>query len=345
MLDLLKIFKNLTLPIEGDHMCFSADVIQQGWNHRVARSVENRPSVLLCVARRDGFLPSIALENLTIIHDVPCRVTARDGTSVEDRFSVITCNSNDETIQDKFLSLLSPLVFAIGSAPSEQQLNELINDLVFLFRSLDEPPMKSLRGVWSELFLISVSSDPRVLAQSWHSTPEEKYDFSHEHERLEVKSSSNRSRSHHFSIEQLSPPAGASLLVGSLFVETLASGPSIGELYEKIRRVVWSDPETLTKFDRVFHSSIGNHWNTSTSVRFDPDLALDSLSFYRLEDIPRITGPLPVGVSKVHFDSMLPRSGINPENITEYGKLFAALVSDILVTKRDRKTNPSRSRN
>src|SRR5690606_26363819 len=50
----------------------------------------------------------------------------------------------------------------------EMQFGRLI-----YFRT-EEPPRKSIQGLWSELFLIEQSNFPEKVLSGWHSIPEEK---------------------------------------------------------------------------------------------------------------------------------------------------------------------------
>jgi len=55
------------------------------------------------------------------------------------------------------------------------------------------------------MVLINNAQNSQTLFNCWHSIPEEKFDFSFDKLRIEVKSSATESRTHHFSSTQLNP--------------------------------------------------------------------------------------------------------------------------------------------
>ena len=126
------------------------------------------------------------------------------------------------------------MVPSLGNSLDNKQITHTVNKFIELFKVLKEPPKKTLQGLWSELFLIYQSNNPKKLVKAWHTVPEEKYDFSLEKLRIEVKSSSTRNRTHHFSLGQLTAPSKCELFVASLFVEILAGGKSVEDLLNEI---------------------------------------------------------------------------------------------------------------
>ena len=95
------------------------------------------------------------------------------------------------------------LAKSLGQSPSNKQIKYTVDKFIELFKAVKETPRNSIQGLWCELFLIEQSSFPEKLIAGWHSIPEEKFDFSFNKLRLEVKSSTSESRIHHFSSRQL----------------------------------------------------------------------------------------------------------------------------------------------
>jgi len=183
-------------------------------------------------------------------------------------------------------------------------------------------------GLWAELFVIWNSRDPKGLFRAWHSSPEEKYDLSSGTQRIEVKSTSQRRRVHHFSLEQLTPPSGCKVVIASLFVERNGGGTSLGELVEEIRTHLAEEPELQERLDRVVASTLGNTLRQGLIARFDRELAADSLHFFNGVDAPRIPEPVPSGVSDVHFKSDLSQcQPLSQEILMSDGGIFELLTS------------------
>src|SRR6202023_2640905 len=103
-----------------------------------------------------------------------------------------------------------------------------------------------------ELFLIRTSTDPRVVAAAWHKGAEEHFDFAAGPQRIEVKSSSNRRREHHFSLAQLSSAGSSRVIVASIFVERAGGGVSLGRLFDETRQLLLGDSNLAIQFDASF---------------------------------------------------------------------------------------------
>lgn len=126
-----------------------------------------------------------------------------------------------------------------------------------------------------------------------------------ESQRVEVKSATGRVRQHYFSLEQLQPPAGASLLLASIFVERTGAGVSVLELANQVRRKVSKDPELLMHIDQVIGLTLGENWRYASEERFDKDLAQDSLAFFEAGVIPALNWQIPPGITEVRFKADL----------------------------------------
>ena len=158
-----------------------------------------------------------------------------------------------------------------------------------------------MQGLWAELLVIAFATDPISLIKAWHRSPEDKYDFSSENQRIEIKSATSSVRKHHFSLEQLNPPSGVDVLVASMFVERVGSGTSLIDLVEIVREKINKEPELLLYLEQIVGATLGNKWRLATKDRFDLKLAKKSLSFYAVKDIPSINSELPKEITDVHF--------------------------------------------
>ena len=106
--------------------------------------------------------------------------------------------------------------------------------LLFENRLATNIPSETEIGLLGELLVIASSSDPRSLLDSWHIDPSDRYDFSLESERLEVKNTLGSERVHHFSSTQLPPAPGLQLGVVSIRCDRVAKGTGIADLYLEI---------------------------------------------------------------------------------------------------------------
>jgi hypothetical protein len=243
---------------------------------------------------------------------------------------VVRCRNGDRKLHEYFLRSSAAVVLAVGPEPKPKQVREAIETLVELFRVMPNLPRKSVQGLWAELFLMWQARDAVILARAWHTTPEDRYDFCADDQRLEVKSAAQRRRIHEFSLEQVRPPAGVRVLVASIIVEPSAGGMSLRDLSEGIRTRIVGEPELSLQFDRVLGLALGNAWRYASESRFDEALAGTSLRFFRAETVPAILLPLPPEVSDVRFRSDL--SGVQPIDtllLTAETRLFRAAAKNV----------------
>jgi hypothetical protein len=131
-----------------------------------------------------------------------------------------------------------------------------------------------------------------------------------------VKGVAGRVRRHHFALEQLHPPAGAAVLIASLFVERAGAGTSVAELLDQIRARIGQDAHLLLHLDQTTSRTLGQDWRHGLEERFDFQLAKDSLAFFAHSAIPSVSPDVPPGVSDVRFRSDL--SGIEAVDAAAY---------------------------
>jgi hypothetical protein len=323
--DLNELFQSLVLPLERPSgRSLSAVVIPGSATHRLAKDSGGAPCLLLGELASAAPAAPIRLQNLLISYRVTCAISHPDGQQEEGTFAIIKCSSADPALFPHFLRILSPIITTLGASPTAAAVRRAISGLVDLFQALTAPAKKSVQGLWAELLVIRLATDPRSVAAAWHGTPVEHVDFFNGRQRLEVKSTSARQRVHHFSLVQLTPPANVRLLVASVFVEPVGGGLSLRTLSDDVRGSLASDSALLSRFDAVFYATLGTSWSDAMEECFDLELASESLRFFDSAAIPKVEGPIPTSVGDVRFTSDL--SAAQPVSIDELraaGGLFA----------------------
>lgn len=304
MANLIDQYKKLKLPRldrSGDKILFSASPISDYPRHRLAKDKNNFPCLLIATKDTNKLNrpPSIKLEHLNVLFDVDCRIS-HNGSFEESTFTVICCTELDQSTQEYFLRIGDAVVSSLGNNPTKKRVAYAVDKLVELFRAMYEPPHKSVQGLWAELFVISIASEPSELLHAWHRLPDDKYDFSSENQRIEVKSATSKIRQHHFSFEQLNPTVGVKVLVASVFVERIGSGTSIVDLVEVVKSK-FADPELLFYLDHMIGLTLGRNWKSAVQDKFDYQQAKKSIAFYSSSDIPCINRTIPKEISNIHF--------------------------------------------
>lgn len=329
--DLLRLFASLPLPL-GDSPAgrFSVQPIPGICSCSVGKDAAGCPVLLVetdATGPRAAVAP-IVLENLSVLHNVDCRMQDAGGGASTHRFSVIRCCGDDPLLHEYFLRALTPVIATLPARPTREQVIAAVNALIELFRRASQSARKTVQGLWGELFIIQRACDPCALIACWHADPNDRFDFAEAERRLEVKTVSGRVRMHHFSHEQLRPPAGTLVMIASVLIERSAGGPSVNDLIDAIRERV-TDPDLLLRLDAVVAETLGEDWRTAREDRFDRQLAGDTIRFLDARSIPSIPAGLPPEVSEVHFRVDLTNHPLSaPEELHQVGELFAAVLPE-----------------
>jgi hypothetical protein len=305
-MNLIDLYNSLSLP-ENDSKVFRAIQIPEYSNFRVAIDFEGNAVLLLSVSKRvkDLSLKNFRLKYLQLEQNLECTIYENDSFKIQ-TFTVITFRCNDRNLQEYFLRISETLIKTIGQNPNQQQVNDSLKKFVEVFKTLTDSPTNTVNGIWAELFLIENSKNPKELINYWHNLPEEKFDFNAGTERIEVKSSSNFERKHIFSAEQLSPPPDTQVLIASIFLKQHNSGYNIHQLIDRISEQIGSDLEIVEKLNTIVFRTLGSSLEHSIGIKFDYNIAQESLRFYKYQDIDKIELiHIPNKVSEVKYKSDL----------------------------------------
>lgn len=265
---------------------------------------------------------NIKLKYIELTHNLECKVS-ENGKSKIDNYSVIIFKSNEEILQNYFLGIAQSLLNSLSKKPTQKEVFEAFKNFVEIFRSLTETPTKTIQGLWAELILIEQSKNPETLINYWHNIPEERFDFNADSEKIEVKSSSNLERVHVFTAEQLNPTIESQVIIASIFTKQVSNGLNVLDLLDKIDKRI-TETELKEKIFRIVSKTLGNTFEQTTKIKYDYDLAKNSLRFYKHQDISKVERVnIPERVSEVKFKSDL--TNIKPTDLTKIssnGQLF-----------------------
>lgn len=331
MSSIIDLFDNLSVPEEQERelITFSSTLISGFDKFHIGKDSNARPALILDISTEESSFPrAIELENLRVDHNILCQMSTPNSPDVIDRFSIVHCLSRDRALHIYFLETLSAVLGSITTESAAYSLTNAINKIAELFYLMKTPQMSSTQGLWAELFLIINSNNPNHMLEAWHSDASERYDFSSGDHRIEVKCSRNRKREHYFSLEQAYPSIGTSVLIASLFVEQSTHGITLGELWDQARDHVVGNPDLLMKIENVCLTVLGTNWENSRQQAFDEHLASESLTFFNIDEIPRVSEDNPVGVSEIRFRSNLGLVGpVSSEAYRSECPLYSACLS------------------
>lgn len=326
--DLVQVFQSLVMPMPaatGQEL--AAVPIPGAERHRLAKDASGSPCVLIRQREQTSRPAPIRLENLLVSFDVPCRVRHPGGNREEATFTIVRCSNRNPALFPHFLKIASPMIAALGAAPTATAVRRAIYGLVELFQSLSVPARKTTQGLWAELLLIRLSRDPLTMAAAWHREAQEHFDFAAGPQRIEVKSNSARRREHYFSLEQLTPVGHSQVIIASIFVERSGGGLSLQNLFEQTRALLSADPSFVSKFDLVFYVALGSGWSEAMDESFDWHLATESIAFYRADGIPKPQNLRTDAVFDVRFRSDLgSMTDVSIRELNDVGGIFQAAI-------------------
>ena len=253
-------------------------------------------------------LPPIRLKSLDVQFELPCRLKRGHEPEQAGRFTVIRCRSVDHETVRYFLSVCDTVLRMLGDEPAQREVASAVHRLAAIFRKTQKPPVRTVNGLFGELYLISRSTNPVKALMAWRIDETARFDFVDGDVRIDVKTASGRVRAHIFSYEQCNPPRGTMAVAASMFVERVSRGLTLHSLVGDIAALVGSHIDLVLKLHEVTASTLGTNLNEAMCLSFDEKLAQSSLCFFSLTDLPAIRDPLPTGVSNVRFRSDLSAS-------------------------------------
>jgi putative PD-(D/E)XK family protein DUF4420 len=305
MISLSALFCTLATPApdEASATVFSGANIAET-KHHLGKDSRGRPAILLNVSAAKLRPASTILKNLRVEHGLHCRISTPVGL-IDGEFSLLHCQSDSELLQNCFFELSEVLLRSLSAQPDAGEVSRIVERMAALFLAIDRPPTRAVQGLWGELLMICHAQHVIIAVEAWHTDACDHYDFAHGLFRLEVKTSGDRSRNHHFSYEQVYGADDVDVTIASMFVESSAAGRKLGELWDTVRSAVAAEADLRVKVDEICLQTLGATWQDARSLAYDDSLALDSLAYFAANQIPRVPRALPIGVSEVKFRSDL----------------------------------------
>lgn len=280
---------------------FSAASLPFTQKHKIGISPEGYPMFFI-ECNTNAHSLDINLEFISVLFNRPCRLSEKDITRSESIYTIISLKTDNIDFQQYFLEVVCIILEQLPEAPSHKQLKTEIQKLIELFSRFTRPPRKTIQGLWAEMFIIEQSKYPEYLIQSWHASPEDRFDFNDGQDKMEVKSTSQIRRIHSFSLEQLHPNRNSNLLIASVFVIQTGGGKNIFDLKNSICQRI-RNLQLQFRLNEILSQTLGNDFDKVFDVCFDYQQAIDTLAFYDFQDIPTIQHDnIPQEVSNLHFD-------------------------------------------
>jgi hypothetical protein len=325
-----RVLNEIGTPAPGPGGTLRFQVLEIGCHtgHFAGRDSTGQPCLLINSYDATTRAP-IRLAAVEVRFSVICLIVTANGAETKQKLTAIICTAHDKQIQSYFAHVAEIILKIIGPMPSIRSVADAVGRLVELFQRLARPATRSITGLFGELYVIHMSCSPKVAVLAWRSEVDDRFDFSIEDVRLEVKASSDRIRAHNFSIEQCMPPARTVGILVSLFVESSGGGLSIEELMKRIEGQLDGDANLILRLQETVIATLGETSPNAFGMCFDEHLARASLQIYELAHVPAIRDGIPAEVTQVRFRSNLSR--VPTGNVAELVTL-SKRVRDLLPT-------------
>ena len=272
----------------------------------VGKDREGHACLLVSTSDQAGRLASpIRLENLEVQFELRCHLKRNKEAERTGIFTVIRCRSLDKETVRYFLSVCDTILGMVGDKPKQAEVSSAVHRLAAIFQKMQRPPARPVNGLFGELYLIWRSASPPKAMTAWRVDETARFDFADGNIRMDVKAAAGRLRFHTFSYEQCNPPPGTIAVVASLFAERSPGGITLRSLIGRIETSIAAYPDLVLKLHNVVTATLGVSLAEALPMAFDTKLAESSFRLFDLREVPGIRGPLPAGVSDVHFRSDL----------------------------------------
>lgn len=303
MQNVFKIFQELKneSPKNGDS--FAITSLPTIKNHKLGISQNGQPMFFIkCDDNTKAKPLDTNLEFISVLYNRQCQLINKQGKIEEDIYTIISFKSDSDYLQEYFLKIVFVLIKNISEKPLLKDLKIEIEKLINLFTKFSKPALKTIQGLWAELFIIEQSKNPDYLIQSWHSSTTDKYDFNDGKDKIEVKSTVKNRRIHNFSLEQLTPNLNSKLIIASIFAIETGTGRSIFDLVESIENKI-EDKNLAFRVNEMVAVTLGNDFEKSFDIFFDYQFAVDTIQYYNSLDVPIINkNDIPSNITNIKFD-------------------------------------------
>lgn len=264
----------------------------------VSLGPQQQPVLLLSCASSVGLKrPPISLQHLTVEFGIRFRVRAPAGV-VEDDFVVVSLRGDDLGLAEAFCLAADALVAALPEVPSASDIEKAVREFIEILSALSLPSSRAVAGLWAELWLMSVASDPQAAVAAWHRDPTDRFDFSFDSYFVEVKATELEERRHDFSYEQLRR-SEIPVKVASLRLRRAQGGRSLSDLVIALQDGL--NAELRTKLIKNVFAAIGSSISEAGEIRFDEAFSESSLRVIAAHRVPAVVIPDGSPISAVRF--------------------------------------------
>jgi hypothetical protein len=294
-------------------------------NHKIGISKEGYPIFFIKCSDRGIPASQINLKTITIHLQINCELYTNGVLVDKGIYTQVIFKGESWELKKYFIDIFSTFILTLLEIEKGEKVKNELNKIVNIFSKLSNTPENSIQGLWAELLLIKISSNPKYLIDSWHIKKTDKYDFNDGIDKIEVKSTEKIKREHHFSLEQLITTSNSKLIIASFKTYETGKGTSVFDLSDSIKYRI-NDPEAILKLNTLISESLGNSFEIAFEKYYDLEYGIENLQFYNSYDVPTIKNDtFPKSVSQINFVADL--SEIEAITKIEYKSLLHELLN------------------
>ncbi|MDQ0919163.1 PD-(D/E)XK motif protein [Paenibacillus sp. V4I5] len=244
-----------------------------------------------------------------------------DGEKSEKVVHVLTCLSQNTIERTAFIRLTEAFIPSLSGQGNTKEIYQLFASLSNLFSSEKEVSFKELQGLYCELYAIKLFAvSGLTIHKAWQSKEKMRFDFSFSNsKRMEIKSTQNENRIHHFKHEQLLSDL-YEITIMSCLLKRDDRGLSLYELINSVRDLIDLNYVSLLIIEKIIKNIPLDYLK---QIKFDEDHLKRNVKFYSAKDVPRFLEPQPEGVSNTEYNSDL--SNVTPIEIEDVIKWIVEL--------------------
>ncbi len=217
-------------------------------------------------------------------------------------FHIITSKNTDHEAVKSFDLIYEYVFTKIENAVSDDTLARVVLSLEEYLRITPEKDSKRLQiGVWGELFCVNYLYNLGYLGiiNKYHNN----FYFKHDIEisdslRMEVKSSVDAKRIHHFRHDQICRN-DITVIVCSIVLEESQEGTTLLDMCKRILSLM-DDPDEKLNMNKMMRMC--GLSDEKPGLAFSECKAEEEMRFYDANSLPMLSSAIPSGVTKVEYD-------------------------------------------
>ncbi|AJY74293.1 PD-(D/E)XK motif protein [Paenibacillus beijingensis] len=234
-----------------------------------------------------------------------------NGVFLEKTVHILTCLSSQPEEQLAFVRLTESFSKHLVSS-NPYMLNELFSALVNLFAQGGKVADTELQGLFAELYVIKYFMELGVnISSYWQKQNKMNFDFTiNRIKRIEVKSTIQSIRIHHFKHEQLLSELYDIMIVSCLLRKDDA-GLSLFKLIQGVRTIAAEDYRTLLYIEQLIKNIPEEILH---ELKYDETYFENNIRFFPASSVPKFNVVQPDGVTQTEYNSNLSTSAHIPLN-------------------------------